>query len=245
MPTPFTKKCPNCGTDQFYSCKVVLERAVKKNTLCNLCRASFKKVIPVDGIWKRICKKCGKEMIYSSRYSFNTGKRTNAICRKCATLESSKHFDRSVFKTEEYRKRQSEMMLKARQTDSYGEEFKEKCRINKLKKIHKQGVAKTYNENACKFIDEVNKKFGYNLQHALSGGEYQVSGFSLDGYDENKNVIFEYDEPKHNKKSQIKKDKIRQQIIIDKLKPVSFLRFNEEYKKLVDVVSGKEIENYG
>jgi hypothetical protein len=238
MPNQFIKKCPKCGNDQFYSCKRSLTLAMKNKTLCNKCRASFKKITPPNGIWKRTC---GKEMIYSCRYSFNTGNRTNAVCRNCATSESSKHSDKSVFKTKEYRNKQSEMMKKARQTDSFGELFKEKCRMNKLKKIQEQGVAKTYNEEACKFIDKINEMFGYKLQHALNGGEVNVSGFSLDGYDKEKNVVFEYDEPKHNKKCQIEKDKYRQQIIIDKLKPVEFLRFNEECGKLVDILSRKEL----
>lgn len=237
----FTKPCPKCGEEQSYSCKRSLILSTKKETMCNKCRASLKKITPLNGIWKRMCRKCGKEMVYSCRCSFNTGNRTNSVCRNCATLESSKYSNKSVFKTEKYRNKQSEMMKKKRQTESFGELFKEKCRVNKLKKIQEQGVTKTYNKNACEFIDEINKKFGYKLQHALNGGEIVISGFSLDGYDNEKNVVFEYDEPKHNKKSQIKKDSVRQNIIIDKLNPVIFLRFNEEYNRMVDVISGKEI----
>lgn len=237
----FTKNCPKCGKEQYYSCEKSLLSAIKKNTFCNPCRSSFKKKIPENGIWKRVCRNCKKEIIYSCRNSFNTGNRKNALCRVCATIESSKHVDKSVFKTEEYREKQRRMMFKMRQTNSYGEQFKEKCRINKLKKIQEQGVSKTYNEKACKFIDEINIKLRLNLQHALNGGEFNVSGFSLDGYDKEKNVVFEYDEPKHNKKCQIEKDKKRQEIIINKLNPIKFFRFNEEYVKLVDVISGKEI----
>jgi hypothetical protein len=31
----------------------------------------------------------------------------------------------------------------------------------------------------------------------LNGGEKFVAGYFLDGYDENLNIAFEYDEPKH------------------------------------------------
>jgi hypothetical protein len=161
--------------------------------------------------------------------------KNNGLCRKCATKKTSLIIDRSVFKTDEYRRKQSEMMKSKRKSESFGESFKEKCRVNKLNQIKKQGVCKTYNENACKFIDELNKLNGWELQHALNGGEFSISGYSLDGYDKKRNIVFEYDEPKHNKKSQIEKDRRREKIIIEKLKPKMFLRFNEEYKALLFV----------
>lgn len=241
MLTQFTKKCPKCGREQSYSCKSSLTLAVRKNRVCGVCSHNYRKIIIPEGGWTRVCKECGKEMKYSCKRAFVLCEKNNGLCRVCGTKKASLTKDFSIFKTIEYREKQSKMMKDKRKTNSFGESFKEKCRINKLKKIQEQGVAKTYNENACKFIDELNKKLGLNLQHALNGGEFNVSGFSLDGYDEKKNVVFEYDEPKHNKKCQIKKDKYRQQIIIEKLKPVKFLRFNEEYNVLKDIISGKEI----
>jgi len=35
------------------------------------------------------------------------------------------------------------------------------------------------------------------LQHAENGGEFEVAGYYLDGYDKNLNIAFEYDEPGH------------------------------------------------
>lgn len=233
--------CPKCGKEQFYSCKSVLILAIKKNTVCLECLIDKKRKFPKMEVYKKNCSDCGKKQIYSCRKSYKLSVKKGWKCKSCSSTKNIKSIDRSIFKTEEYRKRQSEMMLKVRRTDSFGEAFKEKCRVNKLNQIKKQGISKTYNEGACKFIDEINNKFGYNLQHALNGGEVIVSGFSLDGYDKNKNIVFEYDEPKHNKRCQVEKDKIRQEIILEKLNPIMFLRFNEEYKTLIDVVSGKEI----
>ncbi len=241
MSMEFIKKCPRCGTDQFYSCKSALTLAIKKNTLCNSCRASFKKITPPNGVWKRICRKCGNEMIYSCRTSFNTSKRKNSVCRKCAILESSKRSDRSVFKTEEYRKRQSEMMLKARRTDSYGEEFKEKLRKHKINSFRKNGKTANFNPVACKFIDILNGKFGWKLRHALNGGEIELCGYFPDGYDESHNIIFEYDEPKHDSNYHKNRDLKRQMVLLDKIKPSMFLRYNEARNKLIDIISGKEL----
>ena len=56
-----------------------------------------------------------------------------------------------------------------------------------------------------------------------------------------KNVVFEYDEPKHNNFSMKKKDEIRQNRIIEKIKPIMFIRFNEQYNRLYDIISEKEL----
>lgn len=241
MPTLFTKKCPKCGNEQFYSCKSSLTLAAKLNKVCKKCKNDLRKVVIPTGGWKRVCKECGKEMKYSSKRAFVLCEKNNGLCRKCGITKWSKIRDLSVFRNEEYRKKQSEMMKRARQTESYGEAFKEKLRKHKVNSFRKNGRIANFNIIACKFIDELNKKFKWDLKHALNGGETEIGGYFVDGYDKKRNVVFEYDEPKHNKKSQIEKDKYRQQIIIDKLNPVVFLRFNEEYKKLIDVVSGKEI----
>lgn len=96
-----------------------------------------------------------------------------------------------------------------------------------------------YNKNACLFIDELNKKYGLNLIHAENGGEKYVSGYYVDGYDEEKNIVFEYDERRHYKDvySNILKDKdiIRQNEIIAEL-GCKFFRYNETIDLLYEVI---------
>lgn len=239
MPS-FQKSCPLCGTPQEYSSWDSLQHSIRKNTVCNSCRASTKKIIPENGVWKRVCK-CGNEMVYSCRRSYNTGKRTDAICRNCAAKESSKYANTAYRKTEEYKTKISDALKKARKTDSYGEEFKKKCRENKLNQIFKQGTQRTVNINACKFMDLFSQQFGVNLQHGMNGGEYQFIGYSVDGYDKEKNVIFEYDEPKHHISSVAKKDVERQKRLVEHLHPNQFWRYDQKNNKLVEVVSNKEV----
>ena len=91
-----------------------------------------------------------------------------------------------------------------------------------------------YNPTACKYLDNLNRENGWNLQHAENGGEVIVGGYALDGYDRERNIVVEYDEPHHNKRSRILKDKKRMDEIINHLR-CKFYRYNEEKKLLIKI----------
>jgi hypothetical protein len=103
----------------------------------------------------------------------------------------------------------------------------------KRKKYRKQRedrlskVTPNFNPHACKIIDEYGKKHEYNFQHALNGGERRFIGYSVDGYDEKKNVIIEYYEPWHNRPNQKLKDEKRKQELINHL-GCKFLEIREK-----------------
>lgn len=236
----FFKMCPKCGEKQVYSCKSSLILATKENRMCLKCLGKFKR--KHNGVFERVCK-CGNIMKYTCRQGLNLSKKHNALCRVCATKKSASLIDRSFQKTEKYRKSMSNSLKKSKihKEKMASLEVKEKLRIAKLKQIKENGTKINFNPKACQFIDDFGKQYGYTFQHALNGGEISIAGFSLDGYDKEKNIIFEYDEPKHNILSISKRDKIRQDILIKKLNPIMFIRYNEEYKKLYDIISGKEL----
>ncbi len=123
------------------------------------------------------------------------------------------------------------------------EKHREKMRIAALKRLERQGILPSYNLKACQFIDEYGKQNGYNFQHALNGGEVKICGYSLDGYDKEKNVIFEYDEKHHRYKKFSKKDLIRQKNIINKLNPKKFIRYDEWNDTLYDILTDKNLLN--
>jgi len=120
------------------------------------------------------------------------------------------------------------------------EEQKYKCRIATINDLRKKGIAMgnagaaNYNPRACSFIDNLNGLLGLSFQHALNGGEIELYGYFVDGYDKDHNVIFEYDESSHNWAEEKRKDLIRQSNLLSKIKPSLFLRYNESEETLYD-----------
>jgi len=238
----WTKNCPKCGREQMYCCKSIWKKMLEKNTLCNRCRGNGDRKYKTENL-EKLCPKCNSIMKYGSYLVYRRSVDGKWLCRKCSTKESAKFIDRSFQKTNEYREKMSNSLrITRKECDSYNtESHREKLRVAKINQIRKLGTQHTYNSHACEFIDEYGKKSGYNFQHALNGGEIIISGYCLDGYDKEKNIVFEYDEPKHNAPSVKKNDRVREQRIIEKIKPVMFIRYDEENKVLYDVVSGKEL----
>ncbi len=106
--------------------------------------------------------------------------------------------------------------------------------IERVKKLgFNNGTCPFFNRNACKFFDDLNKEKRWNLQHALNGGEVACIGYSLDAYDKKRNIVVEYDEPRHyNKNGTLKKKDIdRMKRLIERLQ-CQFHRYNEINKEL-------------
>lgn len=118
------------------------------------------------------------------------------------------------------------------------DEQKTHLRIIQAEKLKGKNMKMNYSKKACKFIDELNKQNNWNLQHAENGGEIEVNGYWLDGYDKELNIVFEYDEPKHyidiNNNILRDYDIIRQTQIIEKLN-CEFWRYNEKLNLLYKI----------
>jgi len=93
----------------------------------------------------------------------------------------------------------------------------EKMRKSAIKRVKRQyGNMISYNPQSIPIIEQYGKENGYNFQHAENGGEIEVCGYLVDGYDKDKNVVIEYYEKHHNRK--IQKDLERQLAIMNELK---------------------------
>lgn len=141
--------------------------------------------------------------------------------------------------------RPSEKTIEKLRNKIISESTREKLRDHRLKQIDALGYnGPAYNKMACQFIDKVNDALGLNLQHALNGGEIRVAGYSMDGYDKDKNIVFEYDEKTHRTPCYRQKDFRRQSRIISKINPCLFLRYDETNKRLYDAESNSTIQFY-
>ena len=198
-------------------------------------------------IWIKRCL-CGKVRLfhYPSVY-----KKSKDLCRKCAMLKHNRsekmrnaaskcklgkknHFYGLIGKKNPANKPDVRKKLIEYQNRP---DIKEKHRITYVELMNKKRFpgGQFYNENACKFMDEWGKNNGYCFEHAINGKEYMVCGYWVDGYDKNKNVVFEYDETYHYLKKQGKilrpKDLQRMKKIQEKLK-CNFIRYNEFTKEI-------------
>lgn len=117
------------------------------------------------------------------------------------------------------------------------EETKLKQRKARLKWLDEIGAygenGKSYNKIGCKYLDELSQKMGWEIQHAMNGGEIQIAGYSVDGFDKNRNIVVEYDEPKHYDGfgNLREKDVERMNRIIKECK-CKFYRYNEKTQTL-------------
>lgn len=123
---------------------------------------------------------------------------------------------------------------------AHTEESKEKTRVSTLKYLEQTvgDIQARYSIKGCRYIDDLNDKFGWNLQHAENGGEISMFGYFFDGYDKERNIVFEYDEPRHyidiENNILCDKDIERQNYIIKNLN-CEFYRYNEAIDKFYKV----------
>lgn len=94
------------------------------------------------------------------------------------------------------------------------------------KRIGEFGSGPNFNKSACKYFDQLSIQRGWNLKHALNGGEKRVGPYSVDAYDEKYNIVVEYNEKFHYRNSVvIERDKKRAAFIYEQLR-CQFFVFN-------------------
>lgn len=122
----------------------------------------------------------------------------------------------------------------------HSEESKQKTRESTLKFLSTQikGFKARYNKEACKFIDYLNKQNNWNLQHAENGGEFSINGYFVDGYDKERNIVFEYDEKCHYidvENNILKQRDLERQKSIKEALNCRFIRYNEKMNILYEI----------
>ena len=195
----YVRNCPKCGKKIYYSREDNLKRDEKKNLLCKSCCRKGKRFSDEHRKKLSECKIGKKQSIIVRLKNSNTNKQRflNDPSLKKKMSETSKR----ILHLPEIRKRHIEAMAK----------------VNFL--------GKTYDVGQLELIEKWNR-LGFNFQP-----NYQIHTNDflcyIDGYDKKHNVILEYDAKYHLKPYQQKKDLVRQNKIIEIIKPKKFWRYNK------------------
>ena len=192
--------------------------------------------------WSKLCPKCGKEQVYFLLKNYNKAIKLNRQCRNCMFGSVEYKIKHKINSSNMWK---DEIHINKLQQIHNSEEYKRKRRIISQKILNirfGKGNLANVSKKASEFINYINKTNNWNLQHAFNGGEYEIGGYSLDGYDKEKNIVLEYDEPYHYDifGKLREKDIIRQKNIINELNPFEFWRYDEKRNKLYNILDKKE-----
>jgi len=207
-------------------------------------------------MWCRLCPSCKKEISYNNirphkaKWQCKNAEIINKLCKSCKQMgKKNCNYGKSTWikgkqHSKETRNKISFSLIGGSSWNKgqpHRPDHKRKLRVAAAKRIQKLGVVEfgpNYNPLACKFIDKLNLEKGWNLLHAMNGGEFYIEelGHWMDGYDKGNNIIFEYDESDHERPSKKQRDLIRQNEIINHLKPSEFWRYNERHNELRRIV---------
>lgn len=239
----FERQC-GCGNVVQYTTKKALQHAERKNSKCPKCRrigtthseetkrylASLKEGTYLSEETKqKIGDACrGEKSYWFGRHHTEESKlkMSDWHSKKVLSASHKNHIseaNRGHKHTAGYRRRMSEYW-KGRK---FSPESHIKMRRAAIQRVINQFGTISYNKDACVYIDKLNERNGWNLQHAENGGEIEICGYLVDGYDKDRNIVFEYDERQHFtcEGKLRKKDLKRQKEIVDHLK-CDFYRYN-------------------
>jgi hypothetical protein len=248
MSSKFTNKsrlCPNCGKDIVYKYDVSFYRAKRKKSVCSDCR--YKLYPPPNNTGRHLLEKTKIKISNSLKGipPWNKGislsdetktKISNSCLGRIPWSKGKKFSIHYIKKLQDSHKGQISPMKGKKCSD----ETRYKIRMSILEGLKQKGIRCRGNLTACNFIDILNSVQGWNLQHANNGGEKQIYGYLLDGFDEHRGIIFEYDEPRHHLIANKKRDIQRQNDLFKYFKsinkPISFWRYDERYKNIYEVL---------
>lgn len=239
-----TRRCSWCGSTVSYTTQKALQYAEKHSSKCPKCRRSGTK-------HSEETKKYLASLREGTHLNAATKQKIGDACRgeksfwfgKCHSDESKEKMSRwhsGKTLTPDHIQKIANSNRGHRHTTRYKQKMsqywkgrpvsdatKTKMRQAAIRRVIDQFGATSYNKDACIYIDNLNKEQGWNLQHAQNGGEVEVVGYLVDGYDKTRNIVFEYDEKQHfTFDGKLRnRDLKRQQIIMDHLK-CDFYRYD-------------------
>jgi hypothetical protein len=219
-----------------------------------------------DGIWHSKCSKCQSIVNVSYKANAVTNVRKNRKCASCSSKIKVNlpnfNFKPGHIHSNECKEKISNSVkrvmyrpdIRKKHIDAIETlENKEKLSITRKLVWQNPESRKRYYESLIKtkflgrrcdigqpeLIEKWNR-LGFNFQLNYPLYFNQIL-FYIDGYDKEKNVIFEYDGKYHHSKSQKEKDLIRQNKIIEILKPKKFWRYDSVNKKFTEIIGENKL----
>lgn len=192
----------------------------------------------------RKCPQCKKALTYSGKGHLIRAIKNNAICKGCKAKNQEvwKHsilwknhlkYCSMIWKKQCPRCGVDQIYKNKRNFDTCTKRNTvcRRCQLITRKPTYLDKP--NYNPKACNFFDKLNKERGWNLQHALNGGEAKILYYFVDAYDKNRNIVVEYDEHRH-KYYNKQKDEKRQKEIINHLN-CDLYRYDEPNNLLLQI----------
>lgn len=229
------RKCPKCNRIIYHKREANCKQYDKEKRLCKFC-PKLGENNPFYGKHhsnktKSNFRKQWKEKYNSGFINPNKGKTlTKEQCEKISKANSGSNnafYQKGFFTGKNHKKSSIDKIRKSLIGRPVSEKTKQKLRESKIRLGNTN-----YNPKACEYFNKLNEEKGWNLQHALNGGEVRIIGYSLDGYDKERNIVVEYDEPKHFLYGKLKKSDIKRMKRIIKHLKCEFYRYNEKIKTL-------------
>lgn len=191
--------------------------------------------------YKRNCPSCGKKQTYSRKDSLFRAIKNNRMCINCSMSGDKNGFFGKThnINTKNILSNKSNIQwndLENRKNKSIKTKLNwqnAEKRKNYIKSLSKSKWLKVRCDiGQPEFIEKWNRLgFNFEMNYQLTDN----NGFLayLDGYDKQNNIVLEYDGIYHNNK----KDLIRQNKIIELLKPKKFFRFNKKTNTIYNTIA--------
>jgi len=203
--------------------------------------------------YKRVCPECNKEILYSLMDNLKRAEKANSVCKSCSK-KGKKFSDEHKEKLRESRiGRKNSLISRLKNSKTQKQRFIDNPELRKkasetskrilhqvdIRKKHIEALSKTrwlgktFDKGQLEMIEKWNQ-LGFHFEPNF---QLHTNNFLcyVDGYDKEKNVVLEYDGKYHTTLKQQKKDLIRQQKIIDILKPKKFWRYDLTNKSWKDI----------
>jgi hypothetical protein len=247
------RNCPSCNSIIYHTSKCNRDRLQRLNCKCSKCLRISQRLYKTE-VLKRECIKCKKEIFYKNRKTYNQAERQNRLCINCADRPLCREETKLKigYKNKGYKNGMFGKTLSVEVRKSLSDRIKKhniprtKEGIEKMKISLRKRAAEKFlefgfkgprtNFRSCKWIDDYGKQNGYNFRHGLNGGEFYVKdlGYFVDGYDKEKNIIFEYDEPYHYINGKLREKDIKRMNEIKNHLRCKFIRYNEKLKEVIE-----------